>query len=130
MENSQYGKIEAISYEQLKSDLSSYVAKREKRKDDSILLRHMEDVVGTGPQEHLMRDFEHKKTSLLLTDVVVLRNTGFTVNCWGLEITKTSRSIAVRNSHELVDSLLSPYGLQNAKPVAIPGRRATVKELA
>ena len=61
---------------QLKSDLSTYVAKREKRKDDSIFLRHMDDVVGTGPEEHLMRDFEHMKTSLLLTDVVVLRNTG------------------------------------------------------
>ena len=34
-------------------------------------LRHMDDVVGTGPQEHLMNDFEHMKTSLHLTDVVV-----------------------------------------------------------
>ena len=34
-------------------------------------LRHMDDVVGTGPQEHLMNYFEHMKTSLHLTDVVV-----------------------------------------------------------
>ena len=32
-------KIGAMSYEQLKSDLPTYVAKREKRKNDSILLR-------------------------------------------------------------------------------------------
>ena len=43
-------------------------------RSDSILLRHMDDVVGTGPEEHLMSDFEHMKTSLYLTDVVVLRS--------------------------------------------------------
>ena len=41
-----------------------------------------------------------------------------------------SRIFEVRNSHELVDSLLSLHVLQNAKPVATSGRRATVKELA
>ena len=60
-----------------------------------------------------MRDFERMKTSLPLTDVVVLRNTGDTVKFLNLEITKTSRSFEVRNSHELVDPLLSLYGLQN-----------------
>ena len=33
----------------------------------------MNDVVGTAPEEHLMSDLEHMKTSLYLTDVVVLR---------------------------------------------------------
>ena len=28
------------------------------------VLRHMDDVVGTGPEEHLMSDFKHMKTSL------------------------------------------------------------------
>ena len=39
------------------SDLSKYVKKRAQRSDDSILLRHMDDVVGTGPDEQLMSDF-------------------------------------------------------------------------
>ena len=65
---------------QLRSDPSTYVKKRAQRSDDSILLRHMDDVVGTGPEEHLMRDFEHMKTSLHLTDVVMLRHEGDTVN--------------------------------------------------
>ena len=34
----------------------------------------MDDVVGSGPEEHLMSDLEHTKTSLYWTDVVVLRN--------------------------------------------------------
>ena len=53
-----------------------YVKNRAQRSEDSILLRHMDDVVGTGPDEHLMSDFEHVKTSLDLTDVVVLRHEG------------------------------------------------------
>ena len=36
-------KIGVMGHEQLKSDPSKFVAKREKRKDDSILLRHMHD---------------------------------------------------------------------------------------
>ena len=67
-------KINDMNYNQLISDPSTYVKKRGQRSDDSILLRHMDDVVGTGPEEHLMSDFEHMKTSLYLTDVVVLRN--------------------------------------------------------
>ena len=59
-----------MSYNQLISDPSTYVKKRAQRSDHSILLRHMDDVVGTGPDEHLMSDFEHMKTSLYLTDVV------------------------------------------------------------
>ena len=73
--------------------------------DDSILLRHVDDVVGTGPAEHLMSDLEHMKTSLYLTDVVVLRHEGDTVNFLGLEITKTSRVFEVKNSTDLVESL-------------------------
>ena len=69
-------KINDMSYNQLTSDPSTYVKKRTERSDDSILLRHMDDVVGTGPDEHLMSDFEHMKTSLYLTDVVVLRHEG------------------------------------------------------
>ena len=58
----------------------------------------MDDVVGTGPDEHLMSDFEHMKTSLYLTDVVVLRHDGDTVNFWCLKITKTSKGFEVKNS--------------------------------
>ena len=62
------------------SDPSTYVKKGAQRSDDSILLRLMDDMVGTGPDEHLMSDFEHMKTSLYLTDVVVLRHEGDIVN--------------------------------------------------
>ena len=73
-----------MSYDQLVSDPSTYVKKRTERQDDSILSRHMDNVVGTGPEEHLMSDFdEHMKTSLLFTDVVVLRNEGDAVKFWG-----------------------------------------------
>ena len=66
-----------------------------------------------------------------MTDVVVLRNTGDTVNFWGLDITKTSRGFEVRNSLELVDFLAEALlGCKMSKPVATTGRRATVKELA
>ena len=71
-----------MNYDQLVSDPLTYVKKRTQRKPDSILLRHM-DVVGTGPEEHLMSDLEHMKTSLLWTDVVVLRTEGDRVNIFG-----------------------------------------------
>ena len=93
-----------MGYEQLKSDPA---AKREERRDDSILLRHMDDVVRTGPEEHLMRDIERMKTSLLLTNVVVLRNTGGRVNILCLKITRTRRGFEERNNRELVEPLLS-----------------------
>ena len=51
---------------------------RAQRSEASILLRHVDDVVGMGPDEVLMIDFEHMKTSLYLTDVVVLRHDGDT----------------------------------------------------
>ena len=98
--------------------------------DHSILLRHMDDVVGTGPDAHLLSDFERMKTSVYLTDVVVLRHEGDTVNFSGLEITKTSRCFEVKNSTELVESLLNLTGLENSKPTANPDRRSTVMELA
>ena len=60
--------------------------------------------MGTGPDEHLMSDFEHMKTSLFLTDVVVLRHEGGTVNSLGLEITKTSNGCEVRNNTDLVET--------------------------
>ena len=88
-------KINDMCYNRLISDPSMYVKKRAQRPDDSILLRHMDDVVGTGPEEHLTSDFEHMKTSLYLTDVVVLRHEGDTVNFLGLEITKTRKGIEV-----------------------------------
>ena len=89
-------KINDKSYNQLISDPSTCVKKRAQRSDDSILLRHIDDVVGTGPEEQLMSDFEHMKTSLYLTDVVVLRHEGGTVNFLGLEITKTSKFFMVK----------------------------------
>ena len=85
---------------------------------------------GMGPDEHLMNVFEHMKTSLHLTDVVVLRHEGDTVIFLGLEITKTSIGFEVRNSTDLVESLLNLYRLENSKPTANPGRRSTVMELA
>ena len=112
-----------MNYSQLISDPSTCVKKRAQRSDDSILLRHMDDVVGTGPEEHLMSDFEHMKTSLYLTDVVMLRHEGDTVNFLGLEITKTRKSFEVKNSTDLVESLLKLYVLQNSKPTFNPGRR-------
>ena len=69
-------------------------------------------LVGTGPQEHPKSDFENMKTSLYLTDMVVLRHEGDTVNFLGLEITKTRKGFEVKNSTDLV------------------GRRSTVMELA
>ena len=76
-------KINDMTYNQLTSDPSKYVKKRAQRSEDSILFRHMDDVVGTGPEEHLTSDFEHMKTCLYLTDVVVLRHEGNTVNFFG-----------------------------------------------
>ena len=94
-------KINDMNYSQLISDPSTCVEKRAQRSDDLILLRHMDDVVGTGPEEHPMSDFEHMKTSLYLTHVVVLRHEGDTVNFLGLEITKTRKDFEVKNSTEM-----------------------------
>ena len=88
----------------------------------------MDDVVRTGPQEHLMTGFEHIKTNLYLTDVVVLHHEGDTVNFLGLEITKTRKGFEVKNSTDLVESLLNLYGLQNSKPTVSPGRRPTHRD--
>ena len=57
-------KIDDMSDDHLLSDTSTYVKKRSQQ-DDSILLRHVDEVVGTGPDEHLMSDFEHLKTRLV-----------------------------------------------------------------
>ena len=88
-----------MNYSQLISDPSTYVKKRAERSDDSILLRHMDDVVRTGPEEHLMSDFEHM--SLYLTDVVMLRHEGDTVNFLDLEITKTRKGFEVKTVQTL-----------------------------
>ena len=88
-------KIKEMGVE-LVSDPSTYVKKRTQRQDDSILKRHMDDVVGTGQEEHHMSDFEHMKISLYWTEVVVLRNEGHTVNFWGPGITMTSSGLEVR----------------------------------
>ena len=78
-----------------------------------------------------MSDFEHMKTSLHLTDVVVLRAMKATQSTFlGLKITKTSEGFEVKNSTDLVESLLNLYGLENSKPTANPGRRSTVMGLA
>ena len=90
----------------------------------------MDDVVGTGPEEHLMSDFEHMRTSLYLTDMVVLRHEGDTVNFLGVEITKIRKGFEVKNSTNLVQSVLNLYGVQNSKPTVSPGRRSTMMELA
>ena len=66
---------------QLISDLSTCVKERAQRSDDSIFLRHME---GTAPEEHVRSNYKHVKTNLYLTDVVVLRHEGDTVNFWGV----------------------------------------------
>ena len=47
------------AYDQLVSDPSTSVENRTQRPDDSILLRHMVDVVGTGPDTHLSMYCEH-----------------------------------------------------------------------
>ena len=73
---SQHTENNDMNCDQLISDPSTYVKKRAQRSEDSILLCHMDDVVGTGPDEHSMSDFELMKTSLYLTDVVVLRHEG------------------------------------------------------
>ena len=111
-------KINDMSYDGLVSDPSTCVKKRTHRQDDSILLRQMDDVVGTGPNEHLMKHVEHMKTSLFFTHVVVLRNEGDTINFWSLEIAMTSRGFEVKNSTELVDSLSNIYRLESSKPTA------------
>ena len=89
-----------MSYDQLKSDLSTYVKKRSQQPDDSFdpLARHMDDVVDTGPEGHLVSDFEH----------MVLRNEGDTVNFWGLEITKTSRGFEVKEQYRLRGIFFEP----------------------
>ena len=49
-------KINDTSYNQLISDPSTYVKKRTQGSEDSILLRHIDNVVGTGPDEHLSHE--------------------------------------------------------------------------
>ena len=83
-----------MSYNQLILDPSTYVKNRAQRSEASILLRHVDDVVGMGPDEVLMIDFEHMKTSLYLTDVVVLRHDGdtewSTIACFSLSCSTAS----------------------------------------
>ena len=70
-----------------------------------ILLRHVDDVVGTGPEEHLMNYFEHMKTSLYLTGVVVLCNEGDAVNFLGLETSRGSEVKKLQTSWNLFESI-------------------------
>ena len=70
------------------------------------------------------------KTSLYLTDVMVLHHEGDTVNFLGLEITKTSKGFEVKSSTDFVESLFGSLRVDNSKPTAYPGRRSTVMELA
>ena len=114
-------KINDMNYSQLIYDPSTCVKKRAQRSIDSILLCHMDDVVGIGREERLMSDFEYMKISLYLTDVAVLRHEGDTVNFLDLEITKTRRGFELKNSTDFVESLLSLFGLENSKPTVNPG---------
>ena len=61
--------IGAMGHEQFKSDPSKYVAKREKRKDDSILLRHVHGSSQKYPKSISWQDSECMKTNFLFTDV-------------------------------------------------------------
>ena len=107
-------KINDMSFDQLISHLSSYEKKLTQRSDDSINLRHMDDVAGTGPDERTHED------QAVFDDVVVLRKERDTVNFSGLQITKTSQGFGVRNGTQLVEFLVNLN----------PGRRSTVMELA
>ena len=112
-------KIKDMSDNELISDPSTCVKNRAQRSEDSILLRHMDDVVRTGPEEHFMSDFEHMKTSLYLTDVV-LRHEGDTVNFLSLEITKTSKGFEVKNSTDFVESFFESLRVgktRNRQPI-------------
>ena len=115
-------KINDMSYNQLISDPSTYVKTRAQRSDDSILLPTTWMTWWARDQTLISSAiFEHMKTSLYLRDVVV--------NFLGLEITKTSKVFEVKNSTDLVESLLNLYGLGNSNPTTNPGRRSTVMEL-
>ena len=87
-------------------------------------------VCGASTRNTTGRDFEHMKTSLYLTGVVVLRHEGDTVNMLGLEITKTSRGFEVKTMQTSWNPFSSLYGLENSKATANLGRRSTVMELA
>ena len=63
-----------------------------------------------------MREFEHMKTSLYLTDVLLLGNEGDIVNFLCLEITKTSRGFEVKNNTDLVESIVVTFTPTFAKP--------------
>ena len=95
------------------------------RQVDPILFVHMDDVVGTGPEEHLMSDLENMKTSLYLTDAVVLRNEGDTVNFGGLEITKTSRRFEVEEQYRARGISVKSVPVGKLEPAANPSRRKT-----
>ena len=111
-----------MCHNQLISDPCTKLKKRAQRSDDSILLCHRDDVVGTNPEEHLMSAFERMRTSLCSTDVVVLCHESDPVNFWYLEITKTSKGFEVQNSTDLVESLFNLDGLeklQNLQPIPL-----------
>ena len=93
-------KISDMSYNQLISDPWTYVKKRTHRSEDSILLRLMDDVVGTGPDEQLMSDFEHMKDSPVFYRCGGCCAMKVTQSTYlGLEITKTCRSFEVKKQY-------------------------------
>ena len=63
-----------------------------------------------------MRESEHVKTSLYSTDELLLRNEGDIVNFLCLEITKTSRCFEVKNSTDLVESIVVTFTPTFAQP--------------
>ena len=106
-----------MSYDPLVSDPSTYVKKRTLRQDDSVLLRHMDDVVGTGPDEQLMIGFwTHEELSVFDGCGGVAQRRRYSLFFWSLEITKTSRGFEVRNITELVESLLNLCGMAPWRP--------------
>ena len=119
-------KINDMSYNQLTSDHSAYVKKRAQRSDDSILLRHLDDVVGTGPEEHLMSNFEHMKTSLYLTCAMkATQSTSGVFRSSGHAKALRGKSIQTSWNPESICT-----GYKTPKPTVNPGRRSTVMELA
>ena len=115
-----------MGYDQLVSDLLTYMKKRTRRQHDSILLRHMDDVVGPAPKAHLVIHEEQ----FVLDGCGVLRTERNSFTFLGFEVTKTSRGFTVRNSAELEETLLNHYGLENSRPTVNLGGRSTVMELA
>ena len=76
--------------------------------------------LASGRDEHLTDNVEHMKISLYLTDVVVLRNNGDTVNILGLELTREKQGLRGEKQ----------YRARGIPIQALPSTRSTVMEFA